>query len=66
MVSTFSNPVKLDAKYEEADLLVVGFNSTHGTIQEAKSRLEADGLKVNHAHVRQLLPFPTAMMQEQM
>lgn len=63
---SFSNPVKLDVKYEEADLLVVGFNSTYGTIQEAKSRLEADGLKVNHAHVRQLLPFPTAMMKEQM
>mgnify|MGYP001952120389 FL=1 len=62
----FPVPIKLDAKYDEADLLIVGFNSTYGTIQEAKSRLEADGLKVNHAHIRQILPFPTEKMREQM
>lgn len=62
----FNTPVKVDAKYEEADLLIIGFSSTLGTIQEAKSRLEADGLKVNHAHIRQLLPFPTEFVKEQM
>jgi 2-oxoglutarate/2-oxoacid ferredoxin oxidoreductase subunit alpha len=62
----FQQPVFLDAKYEAADLLLVGFNSTRGTIQEAMARLEAAGIKVNHAHVRQLLPFPTNIMAEQM
>ncbi|TCS92599.1 2-oxoacid:acceptor oxidoreductase subunit alpha [Hazenella coriacea] len=62
----FDTPVYLDAKHDEADLLIVGFNSTRGTIHEAMGRLEADGLKVNHAHIRQLLPFPTEIMEEQM
>jgi 2-oxoglutarate ferredoxin oxidoreductase subunit alpha len=62
----FEEPVFLDAKHEEADLLIVGFNSTRGTIHEAMERLEAEGLKVNHAHVRQILPFPTEIMAEQM
>lgn len=61
----FPEPVYLDAPYDEADLLIVGFSSTRGTITEAKERLEAEGLKVNHAHVRQLFPFPTEIMKEQ-
>lgn len=55
----FKTPVHKDAKHEEADLLIVGFNSTRGAIEEAMARLESDGLKVNHAHVRLVHPFPT-------
>lgn len=55
----FKTPVHKDAKHEEADLLIVGFNSTRGAIEEAMTRLENDGLKVNHAHVRLIHPFPT-------
>jgi 2-oxoglutarate/2-oxoacid ferredoxin oxidoreductase subunit alpha len=55
----FNTPVYKNAPHEEADLLIVGFNSTRGAIEEAMSRLEADGLKVNHAHVRLIHPFPT-------
>jgi 2-oxoglutarate ferredoxin oxidoreductase subunit alpha len=62
----FDTPVYLDAPHEDADLLIVGFCSTRGTIHEAKERLEADGLKVNHAHIRQLLPFPSDILLEQM
>ncbi|MBA4494424.1 2-oxoacid:acceptor oxidoreductase subunit alpha [Paenactinomyces guangxiensis] len=62
----FENPVFIDAEHEEADLLIVGFCSTRGTIHEAKERLEAEGMKVNHAHIRQILPFPTDLMAEQM
>ncbi|TCW41801.1 2-oxoacid:acceptor oxidoreductase subunit alpha [Laceyella sacchari] len=61
----FDTPVFLDAQHDEADLLIVGFNSTRGTITEAKERLEEEGLKVNHAHIRQILPFPTEIMQQQ-
>ncbi|RAL26406.1 2-oxoacid:acceptor oxidoreductase subunit alpha [Thermoflavimicrobium daqui] len=61
----FKEPVFLDTKHEEADLLIIGFNSTRGTIHEAMERLEAEGLKVNHAHIRQLLPFPTEIVAEQ-
>ncbi|WP_110112758.1 2-oxoacid:acceptor oxidoreductase subunit alpha [Bacillus sp. CGMCC 1.16541] len=55
----FPTPVYKNVKHEEADILFVGFNSTRGVIDEAMARLESDGLKVNHAHVRLLHPFPT-------
>ncbi|MDV2685508.1 2-oxoacid:acceptor oxidoreductase subunit alpha [Alkalihalophilus lindianensis] len=56
--SQFKDPLFVDAKHEDADLLVIGVNSTRGTIQEAMPRLEEDGVKVNHAQVRLLHPFP--------
>ncbi|MCP8969073.1 2-oxoacid:acceptor oxidoreductase subunit alpha [Ectobacillus ponti] len=55
----FNNPVYANAKHDDADLLLVGFNSTRGTIEEAMERLEQDGLKVNHAQIRLIHPFPT-------
>ncbi len=55
----FDTPVYKNAPHEEADLLIVGFNATRGIIEEAMGRLEDDGLKVNHAQVRLIHPFPT-------
>jgi 2-oxoglutarate ferredoxin oxidoreductase subunit alpha len=54
----FDTPVHKNAPHEEADLLIVGFNSTRGAIEEAMGRLEKDGVKVNHAQVRLIHPFP--------
>ncbi|WP_134700448.1 2-oxoacid:acceptor oxidoreductase subunit alpha [Ammoniphilus sp. YIM 78166] len=53
-----TNPILVNAKHAEADVLVVGMSSTRGTIEEAVERLEQDGLKVNQAHVRLIWPFP--------
>jgi 2-oxoglutarate/2-oxoacid ferredoxin oxidoreductase subunit alpha len=55
----FDTPVYKNAPHEEADLLIIGFNSTRGAIEEAMVRLEKDGMKVNHAHIRLIHPFPT-------
>lgn len=55
----FNTPVYKNVKHEEADVLLVGFNSTRGAIEEAMGRLEQEGMKVNHAHVRLIHPFPT-------
>ncbi|PTX58673.1 2-oxoglutarate ferredoxin oxidoreductase subunit alpha [Melghirimyces profundicolus] len=55
----FKDPIYLDDRHEEPDLLIVGINSTRGVIQEGLERLEKEGMKVNHLHLRQLLPFPT-------
>ncbi|GCD83271.1 2-oxoglutarate ferredoxin oxidoreductase subunit alpha [Parageobacillus thermoglucosidasius] len=55
----FNTPVHKNVKHDEADLLIVGFISTRGAIEEAIERLEQDGVKVNHAHIRLLHPFPT-------
>ncbi|MDQ0270146.1 2-oxoacid:acceptor oxidoreductase subunit alpha [Cytobacillus purgationiresistens] len=54
----FDTPVYKNAPHEEADVLLVGFNSTRGAIEEAMERIEADGIKVNHAHIRLIHPFP--------
>lgn len=63
VLKTFKNPVTADAPHDDADVLVVGINSTIGTIQEAKGRLEKDGMKVNHAQIRLLHPFPAEEMK---
>ncbi|MEH7482719.1 2-oxoacid:acceptor oxidoreductase subunit alpha, partial [Neobacillus drentensis] len=55
----FNTPVYKNVKHEDADVLFVGFNSTRGVIEEAMTRLEKDGIKVNHAHIRLIHPFPT-------
>lgn len=59
----FDNPLHVNAPHDEADVLVVGFNSTRGTIEEAMAHLEAQGIKANHAHVRLLFPFPAEEMR---
>ncbi|MFK4310032.1 2-oxoglutarate ferredoxin oxidoreductase subunit alpha [Bacillus sp. RC242] len=56
----FNTPIYKNAKHDDADVLLVGFNSTRGAIEEAMQRLEQEGMKVNHAHVRLIHPFPTA------
>jgi 2-oxoglutarate ferredoxin oxidoreductase subunit alpha len=58
----FDIPVHQNLTHSEPDVLLVGFNSTRGTIEEAMIRLENDGIKVNHAHVRLLHPFPAKEM----
>lgn len=54
----FNEPVYINAPYEEADVLLVGFNSTRGALEEVQEALNAEGIKANHAHVRLLFPFP--------
>lgn len=58
----FKNPVHKNARHNEPDILLVGFISTRGTIEEAMVRLEAEGVKVNHAQIRLIHPFPTKEM----
>ncbi|GAA0366104.1 2-oxoacid:acceptor oxidoreductase subunit alpha [Bacillus horti] len=55
----FQEAVRVNGENENPDVLIIGVGATTGTINEAKGRLEADGIKVNHAHVRIILPFPS-------
>lgn len=41
-----------------AEILVVGWGSTYGAIQAGVRRVRARGLRVAHAHLRHLNPFP--------
>ncbi|MDI2589187.1 2-oxoacid:acceptor oxidoreductase subunit alpha [Psychrobacillus sp. NEAU-3TGS] len=59
----FSDPVYVSAPYEEADILFVGFNSTRGVLEELQQTLIAQGMKVNHAHIRLIHPFPAKEVQ---
>ncbi|GIP33150.1 2-oxoacid:acceptor oxidoreductase subunit alpha [Paenibacillus sp. J2TS4] len=52
------HPIHVDAPHEDADMVIIGIGSTGGTIDEARSRLAADGIKTNHLTVRLLHPFP--------
>jgi 2-oxoglutarate ferredoxin oxidoreductase subunit alpha len=54
----FNTPIHVRSHEKESDILFVGFNSTRGVIEEAMERLEQDGIKVNHAHIRLIHPFP--------
>ncbi|MFD0616794.1 MULTISPECIES: 2-oxoacid:acceptor oxidoreductase subunit alpha [Paenibacillus] len=54
-----TNPIHVDAPHEEPDLLIVSMSSTGGTVDEARVRLEEQGLTTNHITVRLLYPFPT-------
>ncbi|MER2105669.1 MAG: 2-oxoacid:acceptor oxidoreductase subunit alpha [Solibacillus sp.] len=58
----FNTPVYTNAPHEEADVLLVGFNSTRGALEEVQEQLNKEGIKANHAHVRLLHPFPAAEM----
>ncbi|MBE3593732.1 MAG: 2-oxoacid:acceptor oxidoreductase subunit alpha [Candidatus Carbobacillus altaicus] len=51
-------PIHVHAPHDRPDILFVGINSTEGVIREAMERLEKEGLKINHIHIRQLYPFP--------
>ncbi|WP_339198269.1 2-oxoacid:acceptor oxidoreductase subunit alpha [Solibacillus sp. FSL R5-0449] len=58
----FENPVYVNAPHEEADVLLVGFNSTRGAIEEVQEKLNSEGVKVNHAHIKLIHPFPSEEM----
>ena len=51
-------PVRIDTLYSDPEMVIVGMGATRGAISEAVAYLRDAGLKVNHAHVRLLHPFP--------
>ncbi|WP_146549293.1 2-oxoacid:acceptor oxidoreductase subunit alpha [Rummeliibacillus suwonensis] len=59
----FDTPVFTDAPNKEADVLLVGFGSTKGAIEEIRPMLDAEGIKTNHAHIRLIYPFPVEEMK---
>jgi 2-oxoglutarate ferredoxin oxidoreductase subunit alpha len=46
---------------EDGDLLVVGWGSTKGVIEEAVDRLRAEGLRVSSLHLRFIQPMPSGI-----
>lgn len=48
---------------QEGDLLVVGWGSTLGAIEEAVDRVRADGLRVSSVHLRFLSPLEPGLIE---
>ena len=58
----FNEPVYTNAPHDDADVLLVGFNSTRGALEEVQEALNAEGIKANHAHIKLIHPFPADEM----
>ncbi|WP_166237817.1 2-oxoacid:acceptor oxidoreductase subunit alpha [Paenibacillus turpanensis] len=58
------NPIHYKTNHENPDIIIVGMSSTGGTIDEARERMEAEGIKTAHMTVRQIHPFPTEEVAE--
>jgi 2-oxoglutarate ferredoxin oxidoreductase subunit alpha len=50
--------LEVDDPTGDADLLLIGWGSSYGPIGEACRRARRKGIKVAHAHLRYLRPFP--------
>ena len=50
---------QIDSGATSGDLLVIGWGSTYGAIEDAVSRLRRAGCTVGHLHLRQIWPLPT-------
>ncbi|BCO35308.1 2-oxoacid:acceptor oxidoreductase subunit alpha [Mycobacterium heckeshornense] len=50
--------LQVDDPSGDAELLLIGWGSTYGPIGEACRRARRKGIKVAHAHLRHLNPFP--------
>ncbi len=48
---------------DDGDMLLVGWGSTMGAIEEAVARLRADGLAVSSLHLRFIQPMPSGIRQ---
>jgi 2-oxoglutarate ferredoxin oxidoreductase subunit alpha len=46
---------------EDGELLIVGWGSTKGAIEEAVARLRAEGRRVSSLHLKFLQPMPSGM-----
>ncbi len=51
-------PTPITGDVDDADLLVLGWGSTWGAIDGGVNRCRARGMKVAHAHITHLNPFP--------
>jgi 2-oxoglutarate ferredoxin oxidoreductase subunit alpha len=49
---------RINTGVEEGDLLVLSWGSTFGVVKTAVKQANEEGLKVGHAHLRYIYPFP--------
>jgi len=57
-IADFIPEIEICTGKEDADILVLGWGSTYGSIKSAVSELDKEGYSVAQAHLRHLNPFP--------
>jgi 2-oxoglutarate ferredoxin oxidoreductase subunit alpha len=62
-LATFQKTLKAPALFgdEDGELLIVGWGSTKGAIEEAVGRLRAEGKRVSSLHLKFIQPMPSGM-----
>ena len=62
-LATFQKTLKAPAIFgeEDGELLIVGWGSTKGAIEEAVGRLRAEGKRVSSLHLKFIQPMPSGM-----
>lgn len=51
-------PLQIVEGFEDADTLIIGWGSSYGHIESAIEELAQNGLKLAHAHIHYINPFP--------
>jgi 2-oxoglutarate/2-oxoacid ferredoxin oxidoreductase subunit alpha len=62
-IETVSLGEDIKAEGNGEDLLIIGFGSTFGAIQEACEEFNKEGIKTGLAHIRLLHPFPADQLE---
>jgi 2-oxoglutarate ferredoxin oxidoreductase subunit alpha len=57
-IADFIPDIEIEEGKESGDVLVLGWGSTHGSIKTAVAELINEEVKVSHAHLKYLNPFP--------
>lgn len=61
--ANYDRPVEGNALHNEADILIIGMGGSRGAIREVVEKLNQEQIKVNHAQLRLLHPFPAEQLQ---
>ncbi len=60
-VAQYLKPQALDSGDGKAELLVIGWGSTYGSIRKAAETLRDRGMDIDHCHLGQLWPLPRGL-----
>ena len=66
VVANFPQPVRSDAPFTKAQLLLISLGGANGAAAESVQRLRQQGVAVNQAQIRLLQPFPAELLQTEL
>ena len=66
VVANFPQPVRLDAPFAKARLLLISLGGANGAVTEAVGHLRKQDIAVNQAQIRLLQPFPAEVLQAEL